>query len=260
VQFSLSIITINYNNKVELEKTICSVVEQSFKNFEFIVIDGGSKDGSLDIIKKYESRINQYVSERDNGIYDAQNKGIKAANGKYLMFLNASDCFYSKDSLANLFTNDFEEDIVYCNYCVKGTNVSIKNPALLQFRHFWYRSTICHQTALISKHLFNRYGLYDTSLTIVADWEFFLKTIFLYGASYKYIDVDLVSVDVKGISSSKEGHDLAQKQRTLIQQKYFGGFVEDYKILNEYFNNPVYKIASRVLNIIRLIRGRNVNT
>jgi len=259
MSFRLSIITINYNNKIELEKTILSVIEQTFLDFEFIVIDGGSSDGSVDIINKYKSHIHYFISEKDNGIYDAQNKGIKAAKGDYLLFLNASDCFYSKDSLSNLFKQKFSEDIVYGNYCVKGTGLCVKSPSKLQLWHFWYKSTICHQTAIIAKKLFEKHGYYNTELSIVADWEFFLKTIFIYHASYKYVDVRLVSVDVNGISSTKYGHGMAQQQRTLIQNEYFSLYSEDYKLLSEYINHPFYKLATKTLKLIRFFRGRKIS-
>jgi glycosyltransferase involved in cell wall biosynthesis len=95
----LSIITINYNNRDGLEKTIRSVIDQRFTDFEFIVIDGGSTDGSVDNIRKYENKINYWCSEKDAGIYNAQNKGIKKAKGEYCLFLNSGDFLYNEDVL-----------------------------------------------------------------------------------------------------------------------------------------------------------------
>ena len=87
----LSIITINYNNREGLRKTIESVVNQTYRNFEYIIIDGGSTDGSVEVVKEYADRISYWVSEPDNGIYNAMNKGVLAANGKYIQFLNSGD-------------------------------------------------------------------------------------------------------------------------------------------------------------------------
>ena len=94
-----SIITVNYNNKEGLRKTIESVVRQTYRDFEFIVIDGGSTDGSTDILKEYDEQINYWVSEKDSGIYNAMNKGIKKSIGDYLIFMNSGDCFYQNDVL-----------------------------------------------------------------------------------------------------------------------------------------------------------------
>ena len=110
-----SIITINLNNSTGLEKTIQSVTTQLFSDFEFIIIDGGSTDNSIDVIKKYESEITSWVSEKDNGIYDAQNKGIAKANGTYCLFLNSGDYLFSKDALKKVFDSNLTEDIVYGN-------------------------------------------------------------------------------------------------------------------------------------------------
>ena len=97
-----SIITINYNNKDGLEMTINSVLGQSFQGFEYIIIDGGSTDGSIDIIKKYESRIDYWVSEPDNGVYNAMNKGIRKATGDYINFMNSGDAYHSSSALGTV--------------------------------------------------------------------------------------------------------------------------------------------------------------
>ena len=100
-----SIITINYNNRDGLEKTIQSVINQTCQDFEFIIIDGGSTDGSVDIIKKYNDRINYWVSEPDKGIYNAMNKGILQAHGEYLNFMNSGDCFFDNEVLNKVNNN-----------------------------------------------------------------------------------------------------------------------------------------------------------
>ena len=106
-----SIITVNFNNKEGLHNTIKSVINQTFRDFEYIVIDGGSTDGSIDILKKYDKYINYWISEKDSGIYNAMNKGISKANGEYLNFMNSGDCFYALDVLEKVskygYTSDF---------------------------------------------------------------------------------------------------------------------------------------------------------
>ena len=107
----LSVITINYNNKNGLIKTINSVINQTYKDFEFIIIDGGSTDGSLEVIQEYSGQINYWVSEPDNGIYHAMNKGIVMAKGEYCNFMNSGDCFFDEQVLKNAFSHNLSVDI-----------------------------------------------------------------------------------------------------------------------------------------------------
>ena len=110
----LSIITINFNDREGLDKTIQSVINQAYKEFEYIVIDGASTDGSVDVIKKYADKLTHWVSEPDSGIYNAMNKGTQMASGEYCLYLNSGDFLAEDDVLERLFENDFNEDIVSC--------------------------------------------------------------------------------------------------------------------------------------------------
>ena len=111
----LSIITVNYNNKDGLQKTIDSVISQTFKDFEWIVIDGGSTDGSRELIEKNKNYFSFWCSEHDKGVYNAMNKGIVHAKGEYLNFMNSGDCFVSNKVLEKIFSNDYTNDILYGN-------------------------------------------------------------------------------------------------------------------------------------------------
>src|SRR5574344_2490955 len=113
----LSIITINYNNAEGLEKTIKSVINQTFTDYEYIIIDGGSTDGSTDIIKKYRENIDYWVSESDKGIYKAMNKGITYTHGEYLNFMNSGDCFHSSTVLNEVARNFNNTDIIIGRCC-----------------------------------------------------------------------------------------------------------------------------------------------
>ena len=118
----LSIITVNYNDAKGLERTILSVISQTKHNFEFIVIDGGSTDGSIDVINKYERHIDYWVSEPDGGIYQGMNKGLRQAQGEYVNFMNSGDCFHSTDVLERIFALDTDADII------TGTHVGSPHP------------------------------------------------------------------------------------------------------------------------------------
>ena len=203
----LSIITINYNNKAGLKKTIQSVVEQTFTNFEYIVIDGASTDGSVDVIEQYADQIAHWISEPDSGIYNAMNKGIKAAKGQYCMFLNSGDWLCSKTVIQEAIDLSIKEDIVYGNM-VKvypdGRQLCDKGPQRDQLTlGDMYFSTINHSSSFIKKELFITFGLYKEEYKIVSDWAFFLKVIGLERVNVKYIDLDINYFDMTGISNTQ---------------------------------------------------------
>lgn len=193
----LSIITVNYNDKVGLKKTIESVLCQAYTDYEYIIIDGGSTDGSYDIIKQYEEQISYWVSERDKGIYNAMNKAIDVAQGEYCIFMNAGDTFCSPMTLADVFVIDCSEDII----C--GNTVTVEKrkfaPEEITFR-FMFSNAICHQSAFIKTSLMAKYK-YDEKYRIVSDRKFFLQALILDNCSYKNVPVDIVNYDITGYSA-----------------------------------------------------------
>jgi glycosyltransferase involved in cell wall biosynthesis len=221
----ISIITVNYNDAEGLERTITSVVNQSSLDFEYIVIDGGSTDDSLKVIKKYQNKINYFVSEKDSGIYNAMNKGIKVAKGEYLFFLNSGDHFFNQDVIKKI--SDFlqQEDLVYFNIEIKDNNRSkiVSYPDTLGFSDF-YVSGICHQSVFIKKSLFETIGLYDEELKIVSDWKFFILALFKHNCSYKKVNETLSTYYLGGISSQINNFE----ERNSVIKEHFNGFVEDY--------------------------------
>jgi glycosyltransferase involved in cell wall biosynthesis len=201
----LSIITINYNNLEGLHRSFQSVFNQSYKPVEFIIIDGGSVDGSLDLIEKHTDKIDYWVSEPDNGIYNAMNKGIKAAKGEYLFFLNSGDEFYDEEVIEK-FQHYFEEK----STCLCGNIVFFegnkeistkKHPAQMTFKYATSR-IISHQATFIRSEAFKKYGLYNEQNKIVSDSEFFFKLIALNGESYQYIDVNIAKFYFGGVSGN----------------------------------------------------------
>lgn len=184
----LSIITINLNNREGLQRTIDSVVCQTFRDFEWIVIDGGSTDGSRELIEQYADHFAYWVSEPDKGIYNAMNKGIKVAKGEYLLFLNSGDCLYQQNVLQQVFTHSFSEDIVYCDD--GGTDGVVKkggSPDKITLE-FLYTYTICHQTIFHKSSLF-RDNLYDENYKIVADWKFLYEQLIKRDVSYRKLNI-----------------------------------------------------------------------
>jgi len=198
----LSIITINKNNASGLEKTIQSVIEQIYKDYEYIVIDGNSTDESVEIIKKYSSGINYWVSEPDTGIYNAMNKGIRKAQGEYCLFLNSGDYLISLKTLqdvCNEISNIIPADIFYSN-CIKSDNSIIVYPDNITINDI-LKIGISHQNSLIKRSLFCEHDLYNEELSIASDSEFFLKEIWKYKSIFYKIKTNITLFDVNGIGS-----------------------------------------------------------
>lgn len=226
----LSIITINLNNRDGLKSTIESVIRQSYTSYEFIVIDGASTDGSVDIIKAFEGNISYWVSEQDGGIYEAMNKGIDKASGDYLHFLNSGDCYSSAVTLDRFFSYSFHEDLVYCNLVllplIKGeSNQVFKYPERLTMSYL-YENTLGHQATFIKRTLFDK-GKYNEEYKIISDWTFFLQKIVFENCSYKYIDEDIVFFDQSGIGSNPHYYTMKKEERTDFLQKHFPKLVLD---------------------------------
>jgi len=215
----LSIITINYNNAAGLLKTMESVVNQTTTDFEYIVIDGGSKDGSLDVIKQYESKLSYWVSEPDLGIYHAMNKGIRQANGEYCQFLNSGDYLLTPDVTKRMLTDMPPCSILYGNKIreINGRRLVERSYAGRPITLMdMYQSTIFHASAYIKRSLFEKYGLYDESLKIVSDWKFYLIAVGLNNEQVAYRDIDVVWFDTMGISSTNT--ELDKKERVAVLQ------------------------------------------
>lgn len=196
----ISIITINLNNKEGLEKTILSVVSQVYKDFEYLVIDGESTDGSIDVIKNYSQKIDYWKSEKDAGIYNAMNKGISIAKGDYLLFLNSGDVLFDENVLKNTFEKyQSNEDLLYGK--VKLEDRILDYPEKIDFAFFLHH-TVCHQSVLIKRDLFQKFGMYDENFKIISDRLFFLKIFYQSNITSKYLPFIISIYDQSGISAT----------------------------------------------------------
>lgn len=200
----LSVITINLNNANGLRKTIESVVNQRYTDFEYIIIDGGSTDKSVEVIKEYADNITLWISEPDNGIYNAMNKGLSKANGEYILFLNSGDWLVN-NVLNKVFTLDFlDYNIIYGNAFIvynNGRKTLHKDKREWTFYDF-FTGTICHQASFIKKSIFDKFGFYDEGFKFVSDWLYYIKVIIFEDIAVKYIDLDIVNVDGHGVGSN----------------------------------------------------------
>lgn len=216
----LSIITINLNNAAGLDKTIASVQSQNFKNKEHIVIDGGSTDNSTAIIEKYKLNLSKWISEKDSGIYNAMNKGIRLAEGEYLLFLNSGDTLYSENTLSEISWDG--TDIIYGNMMIHENDTSRIGlmPKFLSRKHM-VRDTLWHPVSFIKKEIFNRLGFYDETLKIVGDYDFFLKCIIKNKVSYFHCGKVIAAFNTEGMSSDPANREKLLKERYQVQLRYF---------------------------------------
>ncbi|PJZ58177.1 glycosyltransferase family 2 protein [Leptospira barantonii] len=264
----ISIITINYNDHSGLEKTIQSVRGQSFENFEHIIIDAGSKDGSVDVIKKYKDGISHWVSEKDKGIYDGQNKGIKAAKGEYCLFLNSGDFLANSNVLSDVFSkNDIDADFIYGDMLIESENGKVaygKSPKELDL-YFLSYEVLWHCATFIRRSLFTKFGIYDLSYKIAADVDFFLKAIGVGGASWKYVGKPISQFNTFGFGSNPKNQVLLEAERkrmreehlshsTVIHLEKFFKMRKDYIIFG-YFYFPQILNFFRSISILKKLNG-----
>jgi glycosyltransferase involved in cell wall biosynthesis len=255
----LSIITINKNNVLGLEKTIQSVIGQTYKDFEYIVIDGNSNDGSVDIIKQYADKITYWVSEPDKGIYNAMNKGILQTSGEYCLFLNSGDWLVNDNILSKVFSENLQEDIIYGNIYLIDENeakTACNFPDKWTFRTF-LRTTIPHPAAFIKKQLFSDISLYDETLNIISDWVFFVIAVVINNKSYIHLPYCISNFKIGGVSRDI---DECYMERAaflskspyiqLISQTLF----ELQKEIDIILNSNDYRLGRKILNPLRKIK------
>lgn len=233
---NISIITINYNDKIGLAKTIESVISQSSKDFEYIIIDGNSNDGCKELIEKHTAIIDYWVSEPDTGIYNAMNKGIRAASGDYLLFLNSGDYLYNQNTIQNVTDaiDDGKKDLYYGDAIFKSENLEevVVFPDKLSF-YFFTHNSLCHQASFIKKSLFEEVFYYNETFRIISDWEFMVYCICIKNITYKHIDIIVSYYDYEGISSSPNSKLTIDLETEIVMNKYFSAFYVDYKCMTE---------------------------
>ena len=278
----LSIITINYNNAEGLKKTLASVASQTYRNIEHIIIDGGSTDGSVDIIREYENTIKRsvtinqstiqvkWVSEPDLGIYNAMNKGIRNASGEYIQILNSGDVLASPDVTAKMIAalnDEMSRDkslndgvpILYGNMIKKdyatGKVIGKSREVEYSLRQY-FSSTMNHDCCYFRRDLFETYGLYDESLKIVSDWKWFMQVIGLGKVKPIYVNIDVTIFDASGISESNL--ELRNKERRQVLEEVLPPAIladydkyafpmEQYNRMKKYHLWPIAYFMERVL-------------
>nr|WP_321410890.1 glycosyltransferase family 2 protein [uncultured Carboxylicivirga sp.] len=223
----LSIITVNLNNSNGLRKTFESVINQTYTNFEQIIIDGGSTDGSIDVIIDYEVQYKEkqrqlyWISEPDNGIYNAMNKAIKVANGQYCLFLNSGDWLFGNEVLSSVFDQKQTSDLIITQLLKFKSE---KEKKITQFDtidlNLILKSSLPHPSTYIRTELIKEFGGFNEALKIVSDWEFFLRVLLLHNCTYKVSSIINSCFDMTGISNDASHRESLILEREEIIKKY----------------------------------------
>ncbi len=255
----ISIITINYNNYLGLHRTILSVINQTYQDFEYLVIDGGSSDRSMDLISYYSDRFSFWQSKPDNGIYNAMNIGIAHSTGEYLLFLNSGDELYDNKVLYRIKNKLNTFDVITGNLNIIEPNkehigISKKDLSLEQLLN----DTVWHPCSFIRRDAFKKAGLYDEKLKICSDWKWFLYAFVIYKLTYKKIDLVISKFYLDGISSDVENKKLIKQERQITVNEIFRLLKTNDKIIEllaENINNR-YSAEAKYEKIINRIFPR----
>jgi glycosyltransferase involved in cell wall biosynthesis len=217
-EFKISIITVCFNAAKTIERTINSVLSQSYPAIEYIIVDGASTDGTIEIIKKYTSKISKSISEKDNGIYDAMNKGIALATGDIVYFLNADDRFCDENVLTDIvkvFQEDGSRMLVYGN--VRAEDVpseiapKLKKMSQIKDIHEFLHFGICHQSVFAKRTLFSNIGDFNCRYKYAADYEWLIRAFKYCPSGFFYFDRDIACYYFLGLSF---------KQSSICREEY----------------------------------------
>lgn len=238
----VSIITIVYNDKFGLEKTIQSVISQNYSFYEYIVVDGGSSDGSVDVIKKYKDKVDVFVSEKDDGIYHAMNKGIKLSTGKWVNFMNSGDVFYNNQVLSNIFSNsNYNNKAVIYGYKFQDSKpVFPKSLNLLEKGEM-----ICnHQSMFFNSNILGIDLQYSIRFSIYSDYELTNKIYLKFGKDFfKFLNLPVAIYDVNGISSNVSYNKRRDKYLIIFENYGFSGLLKS--LIHRVFIDNKYKLNAK---------------
>lgn len=217
----ISIVTVVYNGRESIENTILSVINQTYENIEYIIIDGGSKDGTQEIIKKYQDKITLWISESDKGIYDAMNKGASLSKGEWLNFMNAGDTFKNEETLENIFLNDFYQfDIIYGSViCTNKYEKLIINPKPLP--SIENHMIFCHQSSFVRTSVFMKFK-FNLQFKIAADYNLFYT---LYKENFRFKEIQ----ECISVFEADNG----------ISSRNFYTLKKEFLTINKKWNNPL---------------------
>lgn len=237
-----SIITVCLNAREGVIQTAQSLMEQKFQDFEWIVIDGGSQDGTIEFLAN-NSRVTYYLSEIDNGIYDAMNKGIKVAKGEYCLFLNAGDYLRNSDVLRNVVAEDPRSDLIVGQMHVVAIPGSKKMSKTKRYddkdinsNEFLYYRSLPHQATFIRRSVFERFGEYDTFYKIMGDHDFFTRII-KQGATLSFTETCISVFPLDGMSYELKGSLRSRQEFAFFRKRHFTFFFRFKRLVNDLIKN-----------------------
>ena len=231
----VSVITVSYNASCTLENTILSITNQSYANLEYIIIDGGSTDGTVEIIEKYQHKLAYWISEKDNGIYDAMNKGIKASTANWIIFLGADDVFYNKDVLTKIFIDNKLDsaDFIYGDVILKSKGKIFGGSRT--YDQLVGRN-INQQSILYKKTIFEKIGSFNLKYKILADYELNLRIFREPSLLKKYVPGVVTLYNDKGISKQViDGNFYEDQLEYLLNTEKISS--KDYRLQTYFFFN-----------------------
>ena len=243
--FKISIITVVFNSQKLIERTIKSVLQQSYAGIEYIIIDGGSIDGTIEIIKKYQSKIAIVKSEKDKGIYDAMNKGLGLATGEYVLFLNAGDELYNADTLTTIFYASPDADVYYGNTKVvneQGTELGdrrLKPPVRLNWKSLKFGMCVSHQSFIPKRALCN---FYDLNFAVSADIDWMIKVL---KKSKRIVNTNVYIAKFLEGGVSNKHRAKALRERFLIMTNHYGFASTLWNHLFIILRYPIHKLTGR---------------
>lgn len=245
----LTIITINYNHLDGLRKTIDSIVSQTFTDYEWIVVDGGSTDGSYELLEQYKDHFAWWCSEPDKGVYNAMNKGLAQATGEYVNFMNSGDMFANSAILSMVFNENHDADILY-GMMARGTvDGELNIPQMMKRNIYWYdfyANTLNHQATFIKRELFTKHGVYDESYKVYADWHKFAQFVAIEKASTKFIAKVIAIYEGGGLSDTFNDEELGRIRKEI----YPSMNAADYMQLKNLEIIGRFKISRAIYNLM----------
>lgn len=249
--YLVSIITVNYNNHKGLKKTLDSIRIQTCKDFEWIVIDGGSTDGSKELLEQNNASISYWVSEKDHGIYEAMNKGIKVARGDYLQFLNSGDSLVDKDIIKRFCKRNNTEDVIYGNaIIVDGNDHEVKRfqtPEFVRFSYF-FGHALNHQATFFSKRCFGGY-LYNEENRVASDIELYMYLMY-QNFTFKKWNEYVVRFDNTGLSTQKSKDEFGG----IVDRLLPAGIKADYDEMIQFRDVDLAIMIRKIIRSNRVLR------
>lgn len=246
----ISIITVCYNSSVTIRDTIESVLSQDYPNIEYIIVDGASTDNTVNIVKEYSSRISKLVSEPDNGLYDAMNKGVAMATGEYIGILNSDDFYVNEKVISDLIhkISSEKKDAIFADLVFIAPDD--KNKIIRYYKSgpwkpwmFRFGKMPAHPTFFIHKKYYDNFGKYKQNYSIAADFEILVRFLYVHNATFSYLKQPIIKMRAGGLSTS------GLKSTIQLNKEIVRACIENGIWTNSFF--LLLKIPFKLLELIK---------